>query len=448
MGISAVVEQTRDPELAHQRMLELFRRIRILSDDNRFRHLNAAASARRNGFLHWYRASEFLVDLAEGHHDGFNAASENQEHDSYYSDLWNRVVRRSREAARALADRIQPHEPPRIALTVPPRYEPSDLPPYTATVQPPPYTASVPDGHVAKDIPLCIAHDCPLRMLGIEHCLGTYHHHGQVGPTIQSGGSWLPSFGVSNPPPFVWDAYNHMILDVDSDFQTRVVKTFIRYHGRPWTPEEQNLPSKKHKEKTCSSTKEGKDNLETRQTGLPAKDRFKQDQYRRIPRYSYDIPDAPSTTDLENKGLRTTTARDFGAEIIAATLNARTIAHETSNEAMEGRMEPNSFRPQLPNAHHPLSFSSRTQASCSGHMGLNLGHRHGHVPVHTPRIHQGAVHLPAIAEVVDQTMVPAPLMQGSMDTVDHGVTDEDREYRRRLIRFADGTDADADEGRV
>ncbi|KAL8677206.1 MAG: hypothetical protein Q9186_006348 [Xanthomendoza sp. 1 TL-2023] len=422
LGISALVQQTGDPELAHQRMLELFRRIRVLSDDNRFRHLNEAASANRTAFLSWYRAREFLVDLAEGHHDGFTAALENQEHDSYYSDLWNRVIRRSRGAARALADRIQPHEPPRIALTIPPRYEPSDLPQYTATVLPPPYTASVPDGHVAKDIPLCIAHDCPLRLLGIEHCLGTYHHHGQVGPTIQSGGSWLPSFGVSNPPPFIWDAYNHMVLDVDTDYQTRVVKTFIRYHGRPWTPEEEEqnppLPSNtntpKAERNSCNKDLP-KDGLENRKIGLPAGERLGQDRYRRIPQYSYDIPDVPNsnstTTDFETHGLEgttTTITRDFGAEIIAAaTLNAR----PTNAEAAEGPLEPHPSRspPQHPNVdegtriHDPRSLSSRTQTSFSAHMGRLLeGHRRGNVRVQRPRIQEGGVYLPGIAEVVEQ----------------------------------------------
>ncbi|KAI4239018.1 MAG: hypothetical protein L6R40_005604 [Gallowayella cf. fulva] len=418
-------QQTDDPELVHQRDLEICRRIRILCDDNSFRRCNEAFHRNRADFLNWYRANEFLRDLTEGRHDGFTAALENQEHDFYYTSLWRQVFRSSREGAKALKDRIWPHEPPRIALTVPPRYEVTDLPPYTETILPPPYAAEVPHGHVARDVPLCNAHDCPVRMLNIEHCLGSYHHNGQVGPTIQPGGNWLPSLGVSNPPPHVWDAYNHMVLDIDTDYQTRLVKKFIRYHGRPWTPKPQRSLEKKQRSR--AQEQKSQSGVEAPPVVDSVHERLKQDQVRRIPRYSYDIPDAPpdSTTDIENQGLEPTTAIDFGAEIVTIT-GARTTAQGTpDNEGMEA--------PHTTHTQHTAAHTPRIQHPSPHHSG----HRHGSVHIHTPQVHQGTVHLPGIAEVVEQSTVPTPSLAQRMDTVNHGVSEENWMYQRRLIRFAD-----------
>ncbi|KAL8726912.1 MAG: hypothetical protein Q9166_006401 [cf. Caloplaca sp. 2 TL-2023] len=413
---------TTDPETEQQRMIEIFRRIRVLCDDSRVRHLSARAWADRIQFLDCYRTAGFLRDLAEGHHDDFTQALDNQEHDSYYSDLWARMSRSSRSAALALRSRIQPHKPPEIALTIPPKYEPSDLPSYTATELPPTYSADIPEGHATRDVPLCDARDCPIRLLGMEHSLGLYHHKGQVGPSTASGGDWLPSFGRSNPPPHVWDAYKRLVLDVETEYQRRTVKAFVRYHGRPWTPQEQQLPAKEK-------------NHRSRSKSVPAtiNDRWAEDRSRRIPRYTYEIPDTPDIPNTETKirGLEEN-GRYFETEL-ASVLNAQYLPQETPTEASDG-------------LHGEHVAGRRQHQTAPNEAGHAIRHRHGTVHVHTPHFHHRAVQHPAIAEMVDQTLVPAPLFAFRMNTVNHGVTDEHRAYRRRLVRFADEVQAEANEG--
>ncbi|KAL8771707.1 MAG: hypothetical protein Q9209_002898 [Squamulea sp. 1 TL-2023] len=406
---------SRDPELLEQRMNEIYRRMRILCDDSRFRHLDANVQSQRSQFLGWYRTNEFLNDLAAGHHDGFAAALDNQEHDSYYSELWKRMSHNSWKAAQALRERINPHRKPRIALTVPPRYHPSDLPAYTATESPPNYSAHVPEGHVARDVPLCTARDCPLRILGIEHSLGLYHHNGQVGPKIHPEGNYLPSFGGSNPPPNVWDAYNHLVLDVNTDYQAKLVKAFIRYHDRPWTPQTNTSCVRKHNSAA-----------ETKKKPLSELERWTQDQIRRIPCYSYDAPRARRSA-AELHGFEEERDIDFETRLSNA-LDARRSIHNIPNEPFENIIE-----------RHALS---RPNSPTHQHADYATGHRHGSVRVHTTHVNHGPVHLPGIAEVVDQ-LVPAPLFAARAERVNQDIVDEAMMNRYPWIRFADEVSADA-----
>ncbi|KAI4132455.1 MAG: hypothetical protein LQ338_000675 [Usnochroma carphineum] len=237
----------RDYEIMVLGALELSTRFRELADDTN--PLNLALSEAglldRRHILGDYRTNAFLEDLADGYHDEWPEALHNQEYDSYYSDLEDRVSSASPKAAIAMGIRDNPQPCPRIALTIPPVYEPSDLPSYTATILPPEYSQEVPRNHVARDVPPCIAADCPVRRLGIkQHSCGLYHHDGQVGPVTISQGTWLPSFGRSNPPPSIWSAYNYMVLGIADSRQEEAVKAFIRYHGAPWTPKSTRPPSK------------------------------------------------------------------------------------------------------------------------------------------------------------------------------------------------------------
>ncbi|KAL8937554.1 MAG: hypothetical protein Q9216_004373 [Gyalolechia sp. 2 TL-2023] len=235
----------RDEEVEHLRSLEFYRRVRILADETHSWNSALTPNQReaRPFLLGHYRITEFVPDLAEGHHDGYTAALRNQEYDNYYSDLRSYVELNSAGAATALQGRADPHLPPGIALTIPPIYEPSDLPPYTASVLPPGYSAQVPPGHVARDIPLCTAGDCPVRKLGIDHSCGLYHHDGQVGPVSHPQNTWLPSFGQSNPPPEVWHAYNYMVLGIAKPRHFAKVHGFVRCHGQPWRPQCEHHPS-------------------------------------------------------------------------------------------------------------------------------------------------------------------------------------------------------------
>lgn len=67
-----------DDALEEQRIIEIFRRIRLLSDDRRFLHLSANAWNHRAHLLDWYREGGFLKDLADGRHDGYAEALGNQ----------------------------------------------------------------------------------------------------------------------------------------------------------------------------------------------------------------------------------------------------------------------------------------------------------------------------------------------------------------------------------
>ncbi|KAL8750679.1 MAG: hypothetical protein Q9199_006914 [Rusavskia elegans] len=331
-------------------------------------------------------------------------------HDSYYSDLWKRISGSSAQAAAALNQRVQPHRKPRIALTIPPRYEPSDLPEYTATVSPPSYSAELPEGHLSRDVPLCTALDCPLRVYGIEHTQGLYHHNGQVGPKIHPGDNYLPSYGQSNPPPNVWNAYNLLILDINTSYQANLVKAFVRLHGRPWTAPEDNKESPVNKE-ISNPTSGG-----SKKKHLNHVDRWMQDQARRIPRYSYDTPRAAA----EPVPLDEARLMDI--------LNARTnLPQLPENEAI---LERNT-------SHHPYSATHDQQA----------GHRHGTVQVHTAQIHHAPVHLPGIGEVIDQGLVPTPSVTGRLHVVNPDVVEEETVDRQQSIRFADEMDGDANDVR-
>ncbi|KAI4145766.1 MAG: hypothetical protein L6R39_003701 [Caloplaca ligustica] len=226
----------RDYELRVLRILEVQRFFRELADDDHPLNLPLSAEGQidRYHILGDYRTNAFVKDLAYGRYDGYPEALRNQEYDSYYSDLRERMSSSSANAAIALGMMSDLQPLPSIALTIPPVYEPSDLPPYTATTSPPKYSARVPGNHIARDLPPCVAADCPVRQLGIEHSQGHYHHNGHVGPLTTTRGTWLPSFGRSNPPPCVWDAYNHIVLGCASYDHKNTVKAFVRYHGPIW----------------------------------------------------------------------------------------------------------------------------------------------------------------------------------------------------------------------
>ncbi|KAL8884435.1 MAG: hypothetical protein Q9215_007518 [Flavoplaca cf. flavocitrina] len=329
--------------------------------------------------------------------DGFTEALNNQEHDSYYYDLWNRISATSSQAAAGLNQRIQPHHKIRFPLTIPPRYETSDLPPYTATTSPPSYSESLPDGHASKEVPLCLAQDCPIRVYGIAHTKGQYHHEGQVGPDIHYGESYLPCFGGSNPPPNVWEAYNLMVLDVNTTYQADLVKAFCLYHSHPYeVPEDEERPSVFRGIPNITLVGSRKQ--------MPADlDRWKQDRARRIPRYSYDAPGvATGPVDMVETRL---------AEI----LNTRPALPR-----LNGRLaRRNAIESRYPATHHQ-----------------HAGHRHGAIRADNARIHHAPTHLPNIGEVMDQGLLRAP----SLGTQHDGAVE-------RSIRFADEMDWEANEER-
>lgn len=210
-----------------------FTRVQILADNRicRILQLSPEDELNREIFLATYRTSNYLRHLSGGRFDENSDTANNQEYDSYLSDLRHRISTASTSAAMALRKRSNPQRPRRMALTVPPAYEPSDLPTYTATTAPPEYSLETTGGHTTRNVPTCLAAECPLVKSGIEHSCGVYHHKGQVGPTTTPQGLWLPSFGPSNPPPEVWRSYNRMVLGIASQVQAEMVKSFVRYHG-------------------------------------------------------------------------------------------------------------------------------------------------------------------------------------------------------------------------
>lgn len=218
-------------------------RVQILASDRlcRILRLSQEDELNRKLFLAAYRTGKYLRHLSEGRFDEITEAANNQEYDGYFSDLRHRLSTASTSVATALRMRSDPQPRTSMALTVPPVYEPSDLPPYTATIAPPEYSPAVANGQVTRDAPPCLAAGCPVAKLGIEHSCGQYNHNGQVGPVTTSQGGWL-SFGPSNPPPTVWNCYNRMVLGVASQLQTEIVKSFVRYHG-PNARSSRPLPS-------------------------------------------------------------------------------------------------------------------------------------------------------------------------------------------------------------
>ncbi|KAI4183789.1 MAG: hypothetical protein L6R41_005187 [Letrouitia leprolyta] len=174
----------RDDEIEDLGFLEFYRRLRLLANESQPWDPSSTPSPQniRPILLANYRTLQFAEDLAFGRHDGYSIALRNQEYDHYYSDLRTCVELISEGAAEALQELADPHLPPGIVLTIPPIYEPTDLPLYTATILPPRYSLTVPAGHVTLDAPLCNERDCPVRILGIEHSCGLYHHKGQIGP--------------------------------------------------------------------------------------------------------------------------------------------------------------------------------------------------------------------------------------------------------------------------
>ncbi|KAI4116509.1 MAG: hypothetical protein LQ345_003088 [Seirophora villosa] len=166
----------RDWEVQVLTTMEVTQRFRDLADDAYpiNQPLSAEGQAERTHILGVYRTHAFLEDLAIGEFDQDPALLRNQEYDSYYTDLRQYVSTSSPKAALALGMRT-PQPPPSIALTIPPIYEPSDLPAYTATKLPPPYSPEVLGGHGTRDVPPCVAASCPVLRLGIEHSCGLYH---------------------------------------------------------------------------------------------------------------------------------------------------------------------------------------------------------------------------------------------------------------------------------
>lgn len=166
----------RDWELQVLMTIEVTQRFRELADDAYpiNQPLSAEGQAERTHILGVYRTHAFVEDLAIGEFDQDPTLLRNQEYDSYYTDLRHYVSTSSPTAALALGMRT-PQPPPSIALTIPPIYEPSDLPAYTATKLPPPYSLKVLGGHGTRDVPPCVAASCPVRGLGIEHSCGLYH---------------------------------------------------------------------------------------------------------------------------------------------------------------------------------------------------------------------------------------------------------------------------------
>lgn len=163
--------------------MEVAERFRELADDAHpiNQPFSAEGQVDRTHILGDYRTNDFVEDLANGMYDQDPALLRNQEYDSYYSDLRRYLSSGSAQAALYLGMRtLQPS--PSIALTVPPIYEPSDLPPYTSTSLPPQYSLKVLGGHTTRDVPPCVAAECPVVRLGIEHSCGLYHRKYSLSP--------------------------------------------------------------------------------------------------------------------------------------------------------------------------------------------------------------------------------------------------------------------------
>ncbi|KAL8708013.1 MAG: hypothetical protein Q9225_007667 [Loekoesia sp. 1 TL-2023] len=304
-GAAARHNELEDDEVEFLRALDFFRRFRILAEDSHPWNLLLTADRQvdRGHLISHYRTTDFLRHLADGHHDGWSEALRNQEYDAYFSDLWDRISGSSEEAASALGARTDPQPPPRIQLTIPPIYEPSDLPPYTSTKSPPEYSLEPPEDHITKDVPACVAPDCPVTKLGIKHSRGLYHHRGQVGPVTVPQGTWLPSFGRSNPPPNVWHAYNYMVLGIARRRHRKRVSTFVQYHGRPWRPDCRRARPRLTRADVRQGDKE--------KMLLPSQD---QGRMGRIPCPQTLIP----TSQIENQGLEEN--RNLGARSLTEDL--------------------------------------------------------------------------------------------------------------------------------
>ena len=67
-----------DYDAEELRLADLFRRVRLLSNDAHFQHLSTHDSNVRTQALDWYREEGFVKDLANGWHDGFAEALRNQ----------------------------------------------------------------------------------------------------------------------------------------------------------------------------------------------------------------------------------------------------------------------------------------------------------------------------------------------------------------------------------
>ena len=328
-----------DDELVDLRTSELYRRLRILADDTYpwNLHLLPFDFVNRIHMLGCYRTTNFLSDLASGLHDGYTEALHNQEHDHYYSELRSYIEDVSESAASALDGLPDPHQPPLVALTIPPIYEPSDLPPYTASISPPTYSFEVPAEHVARDVPPCTAGDCPVRKLGIAHSCGLYHHEGQPGPVTFPQGTWLPSFGRSNPPQNVWDAYNFMVLGIARPHHHKKVAAFIRYHSRPWRPEyELPLPT---------TTQQTSNRREDMAKMLPSSQNQK--KMGRIPRPQSPVP----ASEIENRVLE---YRGLDAQVRREELVNDTYDHRqmpTIPTRINDDNDQHRLRDQLPQPH-------------------------------------------------------------------------------------------------
>lgn len=223
-----------------------------------------------------------------------------------------------------------------------------------------------------------------------------------MGPHIHPADSYLPDFGGSNPPPNVWEAYNLLVLDVNTPCQASLVRAFVRCHSLPYTTPESRKRSPVNKENPLPipvGSREEMPNLS---------DRWKQDQARRIPRYSYDTPGSV----IEPIALDETRLAD-----ILNTQRPLLQNHGRPFAAGMGRISV--VEDQHPTAHHQ-----------------QVGHRHSTIRASNAHIHHAPTQLPNIGEVVDQGLLPTPLFGNQHDG-----------GAERSIRFADDMDWEANEGR-
>ncbi|KAL8650683.1 MAG: hypothetical protein Q9226_005039 [Calogaya cf. arnoldii] len=130
--------------------------------------------------------------------------------------------------------------------------------------------------------------------------------------------------------------FNQTVLDVNTNYEFKLVKAFIRHHGRPWS--DVRPPNALPDAKTEGSAqpalgenfliKNGPDSAsaENKKKSSNHIDRWMADQTRRIPRYSYDAPGAAA----EPNGFET-----------RLTNERRNVPYLPPNERFEAMMERN-----------------------------------------------------------------------------------------------------------
>ena len=212
-----------------------------------------------------------------------------------------------------------------------------------------------------------------------------------MGPHVHPADSYLPNFGGSNPPPNVWEAYNLLVLDVNTPCQANLVRAFVRYHSLPYTTPGGRKRSPVNNENPRADPVGSSKKMPALFDGL------KQDQARRIPRYSYDTPGSAT----EPIALDETRLADL--------LDTR--------------------RPLLQNHGRPFAAGVGRISVEDQHLAAHhqqVGHRHGTIRAHNARIHHAPTQLPNIGEVMDQGLLPAPLFGTQHDGA-----------AERSIRFGD-----------